>query len=83
LIDNWLDPQIRYILNQLTKMHVDIIRPDLSDLMGDDLSTIYDISLVSGVSMRENSTSFEDVKSYYSEFANNEGRAITNMKDGL
>jgi hypothetical protein len=26
--------------------------------------------------MRENSTSFEDVKSYYSEFANNERSAL-------
>ena len=29
LIDKWLDPQIRYIANQLTKMHVNIKLPDL------------------------------------------------------
>lgn len=33
LIDNWLDPQIRYIANNLTKMHFIIKRPDLASLI--------------------------------------------------
>ena len=44
LIDKWLDPQIRYILNQLTKMHVEIIWPDLSSLMWEDLRTINNVA---------------------------------------
>ena len=40
-----MDPQIRYILNQLTKMHVEVILPDLSDLMGGDLTTMKDIAV--------------------------------------
>ena len=81
LIDKWLDPQIRYILNQLTKMHINILWPDLSDLMGDDLMTLYNISLLSGgsVSMGEKSNSFDDVKNYYWDFIGNEGRVIKNI----
>ena len=44
LIDNWLDPQIRYILNQLTKMHVEVILPDLSELMGGDMTSLYNVA---------------------------------------
>lgn len=33
LIDKWLDPQIRYIVNQLTKMHINIKLPNLSNLI--------------------------------------------------
>ena len=39
-----LDPQIRYIASQLTRMHVDVILPDLSNLMDDELTTIKEIS---------------------------------------
>jgi hypothetical protein len=48
-------------------MHINILWPDLSDLMGDDLMTLYNISLLSGgsVSMGEKSNSFNDVKNYY------------------
>lgn len=35
LIDKWLDPQIRYIANQLTKMHITIKFPDVSNLMNE------------------------------------------------
>ncbi len=44
LIDKWLDPQIRYILNQLTKMHIDIKFPDISNLIDNEVQTISDIS---------------------------------------
>ena len=40
LIDKWLDPQIRYIANQLTKMHVNIRLPNLPNLISDDVQTI-------------------------------------------
>ncbi len=35
LIDNWLDPQIRYIANQLTKMHINIKLPNMQSLVGE------------------------------------------------
>ncbi len=40
LIDKRLDPQIRYIVNQLTKMHVNIKLPDLSNLITNDIQSI-------------------------------------------
>ena len=40
LIDNWLDPQIRYILAQLTRMHINVKLPDLSNLIGNDVQAI-------------------------------------------
>ena len=43
LIDKWFDPQIRYILNQLTKMHIDIKFPDISKLIDNEVQTISDI----------------------------------------
>ena len=52
LIDNWLDPQIRYILNQMTKMHINIILPDVLTLMKSDIS-----------SMKEIANNFKDSKS--------------------
>ena len=36
LVDNRLDPQIRYIANQLTKMHVDIKLPDVQSLYNNE-----------------------------------------------
>ena len=33
LIDKWLDPQIRYIVNQLTKMHINIKLPNMANLI--------------------------------------------------
>ncbi len=44
LIDKWLDPQIRYILNQLTKMHVTVKLPNISNLVwyeGEVLSNVF------------------------------------------
>ena len=40
MIDKRLDPQIRYIVNQLTKMHVNIKLPDLSNLITNDIQSI-------------------------------------------
>ena len=40
LIDKWLDPQIRYIANQLTKMHVNIKLPDLSNMIDREVQTL-------------------------------------------
>jgi hypothetical protein len=44
LIDKWLDPQIRYIVNQLTKMHVDIKLPDVSNLIDNEVWVMKNIS---------------------------------------
>lgn len=44
MIDNWLDPQIRYIVNQLTKMHVNIKLPDLSRVIENETQTIKNVS---------------------------------------
>ena len=41
IIDKWLDPQIRYMVNQLTKMNVNIILPDISEAI-DDAESIKD-----------------------------------------
>ncbi len=43
LIDKWLDPQIRYIVNQLTKMHINIKLPDVSNLIGNEVQTIKNV----------------------------------------
>ena len=40
LIDNWLDPQIRYILAQLTRMHINVKLPNLSNVIGNDVQAI-------------------------------------------
>lgn len=40
LIDNWLDPQIRYIANQLTKMHVSIKLPAVKNLLGNEVEVL-------------------------------------------
>ena len=40
LVDKWLDPQIRYIANQLTKMHVNIRLPDMSRLIDDEIEVM-------------------------------------------
>ena len=42
LIDNWLDPQIRYIVNHLTKMHVNVKLPDLSNVIDSEIQTLKD-----------------------------------------
>ena len=42
IIDKWLDPQIRYIANQLTKMHVEVKMPDPSNLIDNEVQTIKD-----------------------------------------
>ena len=44
LIDNWLDPQIRYILAQLTRMHINIKLPDLWNLISNDVQSLKDKS---------------------------------------
>ena len=44
LIDKWLDPQIRYILNQLTKMHINVKMPDVSKLIGNEVQTLKNIT---------------------------------------
>ena len=45
LIDKWLDPQIRYIVNHITKMHVDIKLPDMSNLIDYEIETMKNVSL--------------------------------------
>ena len=37
IVDKWLDPQIRYIANQLTKMHVTIRLPDVFSFARDEI----------------------------------------------
>ena len=44
LIDKWLDPQIRYIANQLTKMHVNIKLPNIVNLIENEVWTIQNVS---------------------------------------
>jgi len=44
IIDKWLDPQIRYILNQLTKMHINIKFPNISRLIDSEVASLKDIS---------------------------------------
>ncbi|MDR0860802.1 MAG: hypothetical protein LBO09_07730 [Candidatus Peribacteria bacterium] len=40
IIDKWLDPQIRYIANNFTKMNISLKWPDLSDI--GDISALVD-----------------------------------------
>ena len=87
LINNWLDPQIRYIANQLN-MHVNVILPDLSSLMWDDLTNIYNYSekIVDENIMWKNYSSDFDVNvvwSDYNEFLDSEKKAISKIWDGL
>ena len=44
LIDKWLDPQIRYILNQLTKMHVLVKLPEMTNMVQNEISVINNVS---------------------------------------
>ena len=44
LIDKWLDPQIRYITNQLTKMHVNIKLPNISNLIWNEVEVLKNIT---------------------------------------
>ena len=44
LIDNWIDPQVRYIVNQLTKMHINVKLPDVSNLIDNEIQTLQDVS---------------------------------------
>ena len=92
LIDKWLDPQIRYILNQLTKMHVEVILPDLSDLMGGDLTTMKDIAVgaydftipnVPEKRYQGDVASFTMMWSDYQWFADNEKNAIEKFKQEI
>jgi hypothetical protein len=36
LIDKWLDPQIRYIVNQLTKMHITVKFPNFDEMFDNE-----------------------------------------------
>ena len=92
LVDKWLDPQIRYILNQLTKMHVEVILPDLSDLMGDDLTSLYQkawnsydftVQGTKPINYSGNVWSINVMGSDYDGFIDNERKALSNIKDGL
>ena len=87
LIRKWLDPQIRYIASQLS-MHVNVILPDLSSLMGDDLSVLKSISEKSpDINIREktyNATfDYERLWSDYKGFFNKEKEAMNKIWDGL
>ena len=91
-IDRWLDPQIRYILNQLTKMHVNVILPDLSELMGGELSTLsdvawkdYDFTIPGAPEKRYkgNVWSLNVRGSDYASFVSNEQKAFNDIKSGL
>ena len=44
LVDKWLDAEIRYILNQLTKMHINVKLPDLTNLIGNEVESLKNIS---------------------------------------
>mgnify|MGYP002853791363 CR=1 FL=1 len=44
IIDKWLDPQIRYIANQLTKMHIDVKLPNLGKLLSNEIGVIQNAS---------------------------------------
>ena len=44
MIDNWLDPQIRYIVNHITKMHIDVKLPDMSNLIANEVQTMKNLS---------------------------------------
>ena len=44
LIDKWLDPQIRYIVNHITKMHVNIKLPDFSNVIDTEIQTLKEVS---------------------------------------
>ncbi|MBO4203871.1 hypothetical protein J5893_03510 [bacterium] len=35
MIDKFIDPQIRYLANNLTKMHLEIKRPDINGIIND------------------------------------------------
>ncbi len=92
LIDKWLDPQIRYILNQLTKMHVEVILPDLSDLMWGDLTSIYNIAgsaynfTIQGEKQYRysgNVWSLNVMWSDYDGFVDREKNAISNIWKGV
>ncbi|MDR2540439.1 MAG: hypothetical protein LBD11_01305 [Candidatus Peribacteria bacterium] len=41
IIDKWLDPQIRYIANNFTKMNISLKRPDFGG-MGSDIQNTRD-----------------------------------------
>ena len=40
IIDKWLDPQIRYIINNFTKMNVSIKWPDISALINEGVQLV-------------------------------------------
>ncbi|MDR0650310.1 MAG: hypothetical protein LBG59_02645 [Candidatus Peribacteria bacterium] len=54
IIDNFLDPQIRYIANNLTKMHISLRRPDFNDL-GKEITKIGELVSQAGSSISEKS----------------------------
>ena len=68
LIDKWLDPQIRYILNQLTKMHVNVKVPDVVNLIWNEIDNISNISTSISENYRKYASSvswyFEDFKNF-------------------
>ena len=92
LIDKWLDPQIRYILNQLTRMHVEVILPDLSDLMGKDMTSLYNkvwekydftIQGTKPINYSGNVGSMNVMWSDYQWFIDRETQALNNIKNGI
>ena len=85
LIDKWKDAQIRYIMNQLTKMHVDVILPDLSDLMWGDLTSIKNISKgsVSLMGYTGNLLDLNVVESDYKALLSNEEEAMKNISSNI
>jgi hypothetical protein len=54
LIDDYLDPQIRYIANNLTKMHISLRRPDFNKL-GEEISNIGKLVSEAGKNTKEKS----------------------------
>ena len=60
LIDKWLDPQIRYILNQLTKMHVNIRLPDMGNLIDNEVETLNNLSNEFNELLKDNSQKIDE-----------------------
>jgi len=67
IIDKWLDPQIRYIVNQLTKMHITVKLPNFDSLISSEKAAWWSIVNDFWSMMNDD---FEDVKKYASGMAN-------------
>ena len=69
LIDGRLDPQIRYILNQLTKMHVNIRLPNMVNLIGNEITTINNVATNFSTNYNEYRDGINDYAKNFNEFS--------------